>query len=247
MNPVFKSPAFWQPYFTLEPEGVSAEDLAAQFAVLGQDFTVRQKTHTIKKARRTYRFVDHFVEFEFACGGRHSIVVEYQAEVDGCSKEFSLVDASGRSHQLGWWDGGRSHPYCLRPDELDALLRFWERHDARWPEPHEPLLLLCQFVGLEDSAAVKALSARAAAWRALGLPPAKKGHPPVRLEVPETKDYRWERDEELGWVFTSDEYCCYSVRNRAHAGGEEAEFPFTEFARMLEHVRRRNEQDGKGG
>jgi hypothetical protein len=46
-------------------------------------------------------------------------------------------------------------------------------------------------------------------------------------------NYRWEDDVELGWVFTSDEYCCYSLRNRAHHDSNEGRFPFAAFREMM--------------
>ena len=53
-------------------------------------------------------------------------------------------------------------------------------------------------------------------------------------------DYRWELDGELGWTFTSDEYCCYSIRNQAHFDAEPEEgdqvFPFVAFREMLAEV-----------
>jgi hypothetical protein len=239
VNPVFETPAFWQPYLTLEPGDVTAEDFTAQFDTLRREFPVREEVQTIKRKGRSHRFVDYFVEFRFACGERFSIVLEYEVSPDlGCTKELSLADARSGQHHLGWWDQARWHPYCLRADELDALIRHWQRHDPRWPNPHVPLLLLCQFVGPDDDAAVKALTSRAdAAWRALDLPTPRKGRHAVELEVPEPRDYRWELDDEHGWVFTSEEYCCYSVRNRPHAGGEEGRFPFRQFREMMEHVR----------
>ena len=39
-------------------------------------------------------------------------------------------------------------------------------------------------------------------------------------------DYRWHLDADLGWTFTSDEYDCYSIRNRNHTGKGEGRFPF---------------------
>lgn len=230
MNPVFQSPVFWETYLTLDPRDESAEELAAQRVSLSADFQVHEGSREMETE-------DYVVEFVFACGDRYSIVVEYAPAA--CSKEIYLADASScETHLMGWYDLVRWHPYCLRTEELDALLEFWRRRDPRWPTPHVPFLLLCQFVGLADPAAADALTSRGdAAWRALGMPPPKTGEPAVALHVPEPEDYRWELDQQLGWVFTSDEYCCYSIRNRAHVDGEEGRFPFKKFREMIEHVR----------
>ncbi len=137
---------------------------------------------------------------------------------------------------MGWWDLARWHPYCLHPEELDSLLRFWSRWDPRWPSLELPLLLLCQFVGLQDGNARDSLAARAeAAIQTLGLSDSKQARPYVPLCVPEG-DYHWEMDAELGWVFMGYEYCCYSIRNRPHADSHEGRFPFTAFREMMSEV-----------
>ena len=43
----------------------------------------------------------------------------------------------------------------------------------------------------------------------------------------------WEQDAELGWVFTSEDHSCYSLRNRSHADSEEGRFPFAAFREMM--------------
>jgi hypothetical protein len=140
---------------------------------------------------------------------------------------------------MGWWDMARWHPYCLRPEEFDSLLQFWGRWDQRWRGQELPLLLLCQFVGLPDASARDALAARAqAAWRPLGLPQPGESPLEIPLHFPEG-GYRWEADADLGWVFTSDDYCCYSIRNKAHADSEEGHFPFTAFREMMSEVQQR--------
>jgi hypothetical protein len=60
----------------------------------------------------------------------------------------------------------------------------------------------------------------------------------VELRRPEG-DYRWRFDPQIpGWVFTSDEYACYSIRNAKHLGSEEGSFPFAEWEQMLSQVQR---------
>jgi len=237
VNPVFATQAFWQPYLTCEPENVLEEELAAQLDRLRSDYVVRDEKITYDYAGEQRTAEYRVVEFPFACGERFTLVVEYQPDVSGCDKNLFLVDVrSGKKHQMGWWDLARWHPYCLRPDELDDLLEFWRRWDDRWETGELPLLLLCQFVGLADSKDLQALQTKADdAYRTLGLPAPGPGQLSVRLHVPE--NYRWETDDELGWVFTSDEYCCYSLRNRPHADSDEGRFPFALFREMMADVR----------
>jgi hypothetical protein len=240
VNPVLATNAFWQPYLTLEPEELSEEELAAQLEGLRADYDVRDEAITYQHGGRQHTAAHRVVEFPFSCGDRFSLVIEYEPDVTGCSRNLFLDDAqSNVRRELGWWDLARWHPYCLRPEELDHLLEFWKRWDRRWESQDLPLLLLCQFVGLSDSGARDLLEARArAALRALGLP--EPGGEPldISLHIPDG-GYRWELDAELGWVFTSDEYCCYSIRNRPHADSDEGRFPFTAFREMIAEVQQR--------
>ena len=239
MNPVFATEAFWQPYLTCEPIGVSDEELAAQLDGLRSDYVVRDEKIAYEHAGEQHTAECRVVEFPFSCGEQFSLVIEYEPEVHGCVNNLSLLDdRSGTKHQMGWWDLARWHPYCLRLDEFDDLLEFWRRWDDRWDSRELPLLLLCQFIGLADSEDLQSLQSKADdAYCRLGLPVPGPEKPRVQLHVPD--DFHWEIDDELGWVFTSHEYCCYSIRNRPHADSDEGRFPFTLFREMMAYVRER--------
>jgi hypothetical protein len=173
VNPVFTTRAFWQPYLYLEPEGVNADDIARQLAVLQTDFPVREDQVPFELQGRQHVAIRRVVEFSFRCSDRYSLLIEYELEVQGCMTVLFLVDRqSGTKSQMGWSDLARWHPYCLHPEEFDALLADWERHDPRWHGQHLPLLLLCQFVGLPDSSSRDSLSARAEAALAAVCPKA---------------------------------------------------------------------------
>lgn len=244
MNAVFSTSGFWRPYLTLEADGVSKEKLAAQLERLEEDFLVRTEIVTFEHAGRPCTAPRRFVEFRFSCGERFSLVVEYEPDVMGCSKTLFLEDAHSRTkNQMGWRDGIRSHPYCLQAEELRAILECCARWDPRWQgqRPELPLLLLCDWVGLADAGVRDSLAARVeAAMEAVIAQQA--GEDPLEIPVYGPRDdYRWKWDKELGWVFTSDKYCCYSLRNRPHAGSEEGCFPFAAFREMMEEIQERME------
>ena len=240
MNPVFSTKAFWQPYLTLESDDLTESGFAAQLDGFRGEYAVRDEPIHFEVLGQQCTAIRHVVEFPFSCGERFSMIIEYEPSVYGCSKNLFLIDSHLESKsQMGWWDLARWHPYCLRPEEFDALLMFWSRWDRRWQGQELPLLLHCQFVGLADSIARDSLTARAeVALRALDLPETGEDQPTVSLVVPEAA-YRWEYDEERGWVFTSDDYCCYSIRNRPHEGSDEGEFPFKMFQEMMSEIERR--------
>lgn len=240
MNSVLATPGFWRAYFAIEGEEAAKEDLAAQLDGLREDFSVREEPVKFEFEGREHTVIRRSVEFSFPCGERFSLVIEYVPDADGCELNLFLADARfGTRNQMGWWDSARWHPYCLRADELDSLLHYWERFDLRWEGNAVPLLMFCPFVGLTDSDARQSLAANVqAAVRSLGLPVTGDRSIAVPLHIPDG-DYRWEIDDKLGWVFTSDEYCCYSLRNRAHADGAEGRFPFGQFREMLADVQQR--------
>ncbi|MEZ6141495.1 MAG: hypothetical protein R3B84_13060 [Zavarzinella sp.] len=235
MNPEFLSEAFWQPYFTCEPKNISKDQLSAQLDNLSKDIPVREETVSFKHNNEEVSVTYRVAEFSFSCGPVFSIKINYQPDVDGCDISIFLEDRrSSTKHTMGWWDLARWHPYCLKFEELDALLEYWVRNDPRWENRHLPLLLLCHFVGLPDEDARQQLQIQTEeAKLALGLPIALK----IPLNVADG-NYRWENDEELGWVFTSDEYCCYSIRNRAHADSDEGQFPFLAFQEMMSEIKK---------
>jgi hypothetical protein len=244
VNPVFSTNAFWIPYFTLEADEMSEEDFAAQLDSLRQDYLVHEETISFEYSGSEHTAVRRFVDFSFSCGERFSLLIEYEPAVSGCVRNLFLLDAhSGTKHEMGWWDLARWHPYCLRREELDSLLQFWGRCDPRWPEPEVSLLLLCQFVGLSDSGVRETLAVRTrAALQALGFSMEGENQLDVPLHVADG-NYRWEVDVELGWTFTSEEYCCYSIRNRPHADSGEGRFPFLAFQEMMSQVQQWLEQN----
>lgn len=243
MNSVFATSAFWQPYLTLEPGEVSEDDFATQLEGLRRDFVVRDKTINYEYSGRQHTAVLRVVEFPFSCGEQFSLIIEYEPSVNGCSKTLVLADTrTGTRMEMGWWDLARWHPYCLRVAELDSLLLYWERWDHRWRGQEIPLLLLCQFVGLPTIGVRDALAARArTVLQSLGLPGTNGSQLEAELYVPDG-DYRWDEDAELGWVFTSDEYCCYSIRNRPHFNSNEGRFPFIAFKEMMSEVQQQLDQ-----
>lgn len=98
--------------------------------------------------------------------------------------------------------------------------------------------MLRDFVGFGDQQSLAAWRSRAQSALARLLPdPVHR--PDLELRRPEG-DCRWCYDPQIpGWVFTSHEYCCYSLRNAEHLGSEEGQFPFAEWGLMLSQVQQR--------
>ncbi len=139
-----------------------------------------------------------------------------------------------RSSVMGWWDDGRWHPFALRWSELKRLYHHWLNEPIDKVHPSAAILLLTPFVGhgFDEREFVPARKeALATHYQQLNLFGASEVAELSDRSVilPSENDYKWSRDNELGWVFGGD-YPCYSLRNRAHVGGEEGRFPFAEWS-----------------
>lgn len=212
---------------------MSGHDIDLQLQELAQDFVVRTDTISFQYEGQTHSTQKRVIEFPLPCGNGFDLVVEYEPDPQGCTITLFLHDAATRNkQQMGWWDLARWHPYCLHPEELDILLRYWARGASPWPEERTALMLLAPFVGLSDQHMQQNLSARvdAAYW---AVCPQALDHPPLLLQIPE--DYRWDHDDLLGQVF-SGAYPCYSIRNRPHVGSDEGQFPFSTFREVIRRL-----------
>jgi hypothetical protein len=239
MNAAFQTRDFWLPYFTLEPGRLHEQDFESQRQTLRADFPLRRQQSKFNFLGKKLRHAHNFVDFEFSCDEHSALRVQYQINANQLEQYLFLVDLStGRKSELGWSDQARWHPYCLRPEELDVLLRHWSRGDPRWSDPAVPLLLLIKFVGISDQATFGQLKARAHdAWQSLGLGDLLDDTTLPIFNKNQDDGYRWLQDPELGWVFHSEEYPCYSIRNRPHSDGKEGRFPFTEWQKVIAELR----------
>ncbi|MET8154613.1 hypothetical protein ACIBSW_13415 [Actinoplanes sp. NPDC049668] len=138
-------------------------------------------------------------------------------------------DVAGGRLELGHWDQARAHPFCLRWDELEAVVRRMRAEpDRQRVSPELAMLLLAPWVG-HGSDEQDLLAARrriiAGELDRLGLfhgDAAERIVESLLMPVSED-DYAWRWDAEAGWTF-GGEYSCYSNRNDDHR------FPFAEFA-----------------
>lgn len=144
---------------------------------------------------------------------------------------LALETPDGSSSELGWWDEARWHPFALRWEEVQALVRV-AGHELG---DDVALCLLAPFVGTDTSApdqleqvrnSVKGALDRLGIDEQTATRLAESAVRPVAGE-----EYQWTRHPELGWVF-GGEYPCYSLRNQAHAGGAEGQFPFAAMAKL---------------
>jgi hypothetical protein len=179
------------------------------------------------------------VTFSFRCPKGYAIELEVQLEHELYTANLLLSKSrESEPEELGWWDEARWHPFALRWDELEHLIRYWEEHPKACPwGATMALLLLVHFVGIgvDERDVLPTIQARiASSYKELGLFSTDEVRElsEATLRLPTEDDYRWTRDETLGWVF-GGEYPCYSIRNPEHSGGQESRFPFTDFRRLM--------------
>ncbi|MEU7909011.1 hypothetical protein [Actinoplanes sp. NPDC049118] len=131
--------------------------------------------------------------------------------------------------ELGHWDQARWHPFCLRWEELEAVVRRMRAEpDRQQVSPEQAMLLLARWVGHGADEQDLLVARRRSVAGALERPGLFHGDDAARmaaglLVAVSEDDYAWRWDAEKGWTFGGD-YGCYSNRNDGH------DFPFAEFA-----------------
>ncbi|MDR0301496.1 MAG: hypothetical protein LBI04_04185, partial [Treponema sp.] len=122
-------------------------------------------------------------------------------------------------------------------DELELLTNYWQK-DA----PNISFLLFSDFVGITEAHEGKMLREKEKQlFEQLGVydDEFKAAIYPNETREQQLKEdnYQWEQDSELGWIFTSPDYPCYSLRNKAHIGSDCGAFPFEEWSKMMNEVK----------
>jgi hypothetical protein len=238
-NPIFSSKTFWELYLFLESDSLEEADVKEQLNLLKEDFTVRTQNIEFEYQKQKHNATVKTVEFNFNCGNRYTLTLDYSPAVSGCEQSLYLTEKSiAEKYQLGWWDVMRWHPFCLKPDEFESLLEYWERFDSQWKESDLPLLLLFNFVGFEEIETAGNLISRVKnALDKLGIKDFETDPTESLKSYVDNKNFIWKFDEKLGWLFESESYPCYSLRNKSHSDSTEENFPFDEYNQMMAEIR----------
>lgn len=183
------------------------------------------------------------IEFKFHCGANYSIILEctfrYSVEWAESESELFIIETStGIKHKMGWLDMARWHPLCIKPDEFDSLTKYWFINDPVWANTNYPTLLLKGYIGFSNELQVNGFKNRMKShYMHLGIIATEM--PPNNLlfiHFPKDENYKWVQHKELGWLYESDSYNCYSLRNECHSKGNEGTFPFKEYQDMMAFI-----------
>jgi hypothetical protein len=154
---------------------------------------------------------------------------QYDEIYDPEESEEDWPNLAEYRHELGHWDQARWHPFCLRWEEVEAVVRHMRQAPERQHiSPELAMLLLARWVG-HGADEGDLLAARrqliAAELERLGPFQGEEAARMAALLLPSVTedDYAWRWDESRGWTFGGS-YACYSNRNDSH------NFPFAEFA-----------------
>lgn len=231
MNPTFRDKDFWLLFKTLENEDITAAKKDQFQSLLEADFTIHTEEEDFPPA----------VGFSFDCGPRYTLILNMLLDIE-TDKSLLLVDKqTGTEFTLGWWDLGGWHPYCLRLEELEQLCAYWQQHDTRWNNSR-PWLLLSDFVGITTPAEGERLRTRDTVslqengCYAPQLITSLLEDGSTRESLLAEEAYQWSATTDLGWTFHSNEYNCYSIRNRQHTGSSCGSFPFQQWREMLDDI-----------
>ena len=223
MNEVFKNRDFWIFYKTLENNGES--DYNNYLNLFKQDFEIKDTES---------------VRFSFDCGSNYSILLDLTFDKYELYKNIYLKNKN-TEYLLGWWDQAHWHPYFLRYKELELLTNYWQKNTSKW-DIAIPFLLLSDFVGITEAhegeilrknerVLFEQLGAYNDEFKAIIYPDGKQ-----REEYLKEGKYEWKKDSELGWLFTSPEYPCYSLRNKEHIKSNCGSFPFEHWNNMNNEI-----------
>ncbi|MCU7723895.1 hypothetical protein ODJ79_09230 [Actinoplanes sp. KI2] len=222
-----RTPEFWRCYLFDEENGFDLSGESERIAeLIGDDVRLGLPARS-PWLLRLRLFFDVSV-FELRLETLHN------DELDECDDdEYAALGDDYETHlfhELGHWDQARWSPWCLRWEEVGAVVQRMAADADRQPIPPElAMLLLAHFVGHGAGDEERLAAGRqlmAGMFTRLGVfrdAEADRMAARLLLAAPED-DYAWRRSPEHGWVF-GGEYPCYSRRNADHDS-----FPFEEWA-----------------
>ncbi len=236
MGEIFKKLDFWTLFFLFE-SSITESEFEMHLKELKQVFFY-------KKIVYDEDYIINIIEFEFKCSIKHSIILEYKLRYtcDWAESENRLFLENKLANQryvMGWNDMAQWHPLCIKPNEFDLLVKFWNKNDPQWQNTIYPKLLLKNFIGFNNKSEVENFKTEITEdFRQLNVEiPLSLKETILRVPFYENEEYQWFEHEKLGWVYESKIYNCYSIRNECHSESENEQFPFDEYREMIDSIR----------
>lgn len=242
MQKAFSNAHFWELFYKMEIKLDDAE-FEKMLSELKESFKYREDIIRYEYEGKECTSINKVIEFKFHCGAFFSLRLDLLLEHRSGSwtnAETNLYlwnEKENKEYTMGWWDMVRWHPMCIKPNEFDLLLEYWNSNDPVWKHTPFPKLLLKNYVGFSDEAVLKPLQEDVLGTFKGLIPDGYTAIEETLSFMPFFEGYAWEQHPKLGWVYENKAYNCYSIRNECHASGEEGLFPFEEYQEMINHVK----------
>lgn len=239
MTNIFTTVEFWNLIMVMQAQ-MSEKTFESIMQDMQDSFPFREEEIRYKHEGKNFIDTNYVVEFEFCCGNNYSMILEctisFADTIAECEQRLFLRKKQQQTmHILGWWDQEHWHPLCIKPEESILLNDYWRVHDPIWEKTNYPMLMLKNFIGFDNEN--NALSFQKKLFMTIQALRIKHSEHYIKTmsQVPFYKEeaYRWRKDAVLGWVYESDIYNCYSIRNAEHIESDEDRFPFEEWNLMI--------------
>mgnify|MGYP000860213516 FL=1 len=243
MKALFSSLDFWKLFVFREHYYIDREVLNTQIAQLKNNFRYDEES-TINESYNgeNYLSITTNFEIEFSCGENYSIVLDYKIHISDIIIEseqaLMLLNKSTKEKSILAWNNGIDHPSCIAPEEFELLTKYWENNDDKWKNTNYSKLLLIYYVGFHNPTQVAEMKEEILKEFGFhGIPElTETGEHLIYIRFNGECRYKWLKIENIGWVYQSETYNCYSIRNECHLKGGIYVFPFQEWAKMIEQV-----------
>lgn len=242
MNQALRNLEFWRILYLMEIN-IGEENFSLIVNELAKDFYHNSELRKWEYEDWKGEYIIDTVEFEFFCGDKYSLLLRLKMKyskgfVRSENTLFLKNKFSNELFKLGWWDMAQWHPLCIKPSEFEQLHKFWFKFDRVWVGTEYPKLLLRKYIGFSDSTEVenhKKEIKRIFQKNGINLKNTKE-EDLLYVNFYEKQNYKWIEEETLGWVYHSDKYNCYSIRNKPHSTNLERKFPFKEYKEMINFI-----------
>ncbi len=236
MNKAFKNENFWILYLNLfgslldsnnnlikEIKEKEIEDILKS---LSSDFTIKKELTKIQDIERlnklglshlaNKKYTKYEVQLNFNLES-FQLILSCNFDISGSEFHLFLIKDS-KKHLLGWRDGARFHPFCIKYEEFKLIINYLEKNDNYWKKSKIPTLLLMKYVGFgkdEQKKQEDLIKTTNKIMEDMNL---------KYIQYFSTCSYKenclWLKTN-LGWEFKGQ--WCYSLRNSEH---KENKFPF---------------------
>ena len=244
MKTIFSSVQLWEFFVLMEVMGISKDNFDNHLNRLKEQFYYREDTinYTTHEGKEEIA-IQKVISLDFSAGLNYSIILDYQLDywgdqVNTCQFLYLYNQKTKTKELLGWMDMARWHPLFIAPEEFKLLLKYWFTIDKQWAGTIYPKLLFKGFVGWHNPTEFKNFQKEInqAFNQLLPNTPSELMEQLCHVPFYGELNYRWLNNEHLGWVYESEHYNCYTIRNECHSTSEDEVFPFKDWNLMIQDI-----------